>query len=109
MSQTVPPEDIVLQPSELDVAAATESLFAEIASASGDALFADQVRVMNGQLSRLRPYEAPLLPDRDLEFAALSACWSERDLPRLRQLVQAYFQRRQDIVPDLVKLMNMTH
>jgi len=109
MRQTVPSELGSAQTREIDVAAATDMLFAEIANAAGDALFADQVRALNTQMSRLRPYEAALIPDRDQEFAALSACWSKRDLPRLRQLVQVYFQRRQAIVPELVKLINVTH
>ena len=89
-----------------DVAVATQALFAEIASASEDVGLIAAMTTLNAQLAMIRPYEAAFIEDRDEELAALSESWARRDMTRLRRLVLTYFQRRRDIVPQLVTLIN---
>lgn len=89
-----------------DVAVATQALFAEIASASGDDDLVAAMTTLNTHLAMIRPYEAAFINDRDEELAALSDSWARRDMTRLRALVLTYFQRRRDIVPQLVTVIN---
>jgi len=88
-----------------DIVSATEGLFLEIAS-NADARLKEAVTVMNGRRRLVRLYEAALIPDREEELAALKACWNARDIPRLRDLIFAYYKRRHDLAPQIVALMN---
>ena len=91
---------------ELDIAAATERLFQDIASASDNETLRTSMLTMNQQMHAIRPYEAALIPDRHSEYEALSACWAERDMAQLQRLIVAYFKRRQDLTPQLAALIN---
>lgn len=90
----------------LAIAEATETLFMEIASASGSQIVQRNMELMNRELKAFRPYEEDLIPDRQAEFDRLSACWAARDIPRLQILIAAYMKRRQDLAPEIVGQIN---
>ena len=89
-----------------EITSATERLFIEIADAFDDEGFQRSVRATNADMYKVRRYESALIPDLDSEFQALSECWKARDLPRLRMLLAAYFERREQLSPAIQKLIN---
>jgi hypothetical protein len=92
--------------SSLAIVEATETLFMEIASASGNEVVRRSMELMNRELKAFRPYEEDLIPDRQAEFDTLSACWAARDIPRLQILIAAYMKRRHDLVPEITGRIN---
>lgn len=81
-----------------NIATLTERLFQQMAEQSGNAVLQETVRRLNRELTATRPFETDLIPDLDAEYAALSAAWEQRDYPRLRRLIKAYFERRRPLL-----------
>ncbi|HTM81570.1 hypothetical protein [Asticcacaulis sp.] len=107
MTSAAPPSPF--PPSALaadDIVEATERLFLEIAEAAGNEAVRQAILTINEQMHSIRPYEAAFISDRQAEFEALSSSWASRDMPELRRLIMVYFERRQDITPQLVSLIN---
>ena len=90
----------------MDVAAATERLFQEIADSTGSDLIKQSMAMINQRLHTIRPYEAALFSDREAEFEALLDAWRRRDKAGLQQLLIAYFNRREEAAGKLVNLIN---
>jgi len=98
-----------LSPNAPDIAHATANLFIEIAKTSSDPKLAAGMLALNARMIPIRQFEAVFFPDLEQEYAALSACWKQRDMVHLQQLVTDYFERRRVIVPALAALMNARH
>jgi DNA-binding GntR family transcriptional regulator len=91
---------------EAEVTVATERLFSEVVNGMENPWLSGQMARMNEIMRQVRPYEAALIPDRAQELEALAKAWAARDIERLQTLLQAYFERRKALVPELVKLIN---
>jgi len=89
-----------------DITAATERLFVEIADGFDDTAFQQSVRAANADMYATRRYESAFIPDLGSEYAALSDCWKARDIPRLKALLAAYFERRKRLGPEIQKLID---
>ncbi|WP_298325471.1 hypothetical protein [Asticcacaulis sp.] len=94
---------------EAEVTVATERLFCEVVNGLQNPLLSRQMARMNEIMRQVRPYEAALIPDRAQELDALARAWADRDMARLETLLQAYFDRRKALVPQLVNLINHPH
>ena len=73
---------------------------------SGNGSLRETIGLINARLHRIRPYESAYIPDRRAEYEAMATAWATRDMPRLRELTTAYFQRRRDLVPQIAKIIN---
>ncbi|HTM81904.1 hypothetical protein [Asticcacaulis sp.] len=91
---------------DTDVTAATERLFIEISGTFADQTLREMMPVVNAQLFSTRRYECALIPDLEAEYQALSEAWRVRDIPRLKQLLAVYFQRREALEPEFNRLKN---
>ena len=89
-----------------DIAEKTETLFQDICEVSGNAMLSQTIGVINAHLQVVRPYEGAYFPDRRTEYEAMATAWAKRDMPRLRELTTAYFQRRRELVPQIAKIIN---
>ena len=89
-----------------DISERTEALFQDICDASGNELLRNTIGLINAHLHIIRPYESAFIPDRQVEFEAMSQAWTDRDLPRLRELTTAYFRRRRDLIPQLAQFIS---
>ena len=96
-----------LSASHEDIISATEALFLDIAKNS-DAGLQGAVKSINSRRRLIRMYEVALIPDREDELAALRACWAARNIPQLKALLVKYYQRRHELAPQIVALMNAT-
>lgn len=94
---------------DLEIAQATERLFAEIATTSGNPALQAGLASVNAQLQSIRPFEAALFPDRQAELDALTKAWREGDMARLQILLRHYFARRRDAAPQLAHLISQRH
>jgi len=103
---SAPDPRVAAASSDLDIAEATSQLFQAIADGVGNAALRTDMIAMNQALAAYRPYEGALIPDREAEYAALSQSWAARDWPRLTVLIEAYFERRQALAPQLSQLIN---
>ena len=88
-----------------DIVEATEKLFVEIAQAAGSEALRQAILSINEQMQLIRPYEAAFISNRQAEFDTLSTSWAARDIPEVKRLITAYFERRQNITPDLVNMI----
>lgn len=87
-----------------EITAATERLFVEISQTFEDEILRNTVTAINEDMYATRRFESALIPDLKAEYDALSACWARRDIPKLKQLLVAYFTRRRDLGPEIEKL-----
>ena len=90
----------------VDIAAATDRLFLEMAATATDPAVRAGMLAMNAQMRQVRLAEDAVIPDRAAEFQALSDAWNRRDVPLLQTLITAYFDRREGLLSQLSASVN---
>lgn len=90
----------------LPIADATSRFFLAIAIASNNTGVEATVRYINDSLHLVRTLKETLLPDRHAELDHLIQTWRTGPLSTFEQALDAYFQRRHAIVPEVVRLLS---
>jgi len=85
-----------------DVARATWQLFDAIARATGHRSLQQAVERANDKLAPVRRVGLGLVDDAGDELAALAGHWEKRDAAALRAALEAYHDRRAELVPHIV-------
>jgi DNA-binding GntR family transcriptional regulator len=91
---------------EDDLVKRTWHLFDAIASATGHAPLRRAVRRANDCLAPIRRHKQALLPDAFNELSELIGYWQRRDIGALRSALDRYHDRRKQLVPCIVVLLN---
>lgn len=87
---------------EKDVAELTWQLFDAIARAADHRPLHQAVEQANDRLAPVRRIGMGLVDDAIVELATLARYWHERDIRSLRAGLDAYHERRKQLVPDIV-------
>lgn len=82
---------------------ATETLFNDVASTTGNVELISWIAGLNERLRTVRLIEGSALPDRQEELASLAGLWMRRDERPFARGVQLYHERRIDRLRDLVQ------
>lgn len=93
---------------ESDVAAATRWLFERIAVATGNHWLHDTIRHTNERFLPVRRVEHCLISDASEEFGELMQRWHQGEVKALRSALRRYFERRKQLVPNIVTLFEST-
>ncbi|WP_202841039.1 GntR family transcriptional regulator [Luteimonas saliphila] len=97
--------EVDLSPDD-DLVKRTWHLFDAIASATGHVPLHRTVRRTNDCLAPIRRHKQTLLPDAFEELSELILHWRRRDIDALRLALKRYHDRRMQLVPCIVVLLN---
>jgi len=89
-----------------DLAKSTWHLFDAIAHASGDSFLHHTVKRLNDRLAPIRHAEQDLFGFGHDELPKLTRLWLTHDLASLKPALHAYHQRRRELVPIIVALLD---
>ncbi|HEY1076897.1 MAG TPA: hypothetical protein VGE51_09425 [Fontimonas sp.] len=89
----------------VDVVVLTQQLFDAIASDTQWPDLSRSVQLANERLAATRHTERQFCKDALGELAEINRLWLKRDLPRFRQVLFEYHERRRALVPRLVAVM----
>ena len=90
--------------SDESITTAIEQMFAAITDTTGNAEFRKAIDSANARLHAVRKLTAVLIDDRKAEFERITQAWLNHDDDQVEALLIAYHRRRQELVPDLVRL-----
>ena len=89
-----------------DLVKSTWQLFDTIARATAHRSLHHAVKQANDRLAPIRPAAQGLLERRFEEFSELKRHWQARDMPALKAALHDYHERRKQLVPCIVALLN---
>jgi hypothetical protein len=89
-----------------DVVKLTWQLFDTIARATAHCNLHRAVERANDRLAPIRRVEQDLIKDAPEELSELDRHWQRRDIPALKSALRDYHERRQQLVPCIVALLN---
>lgn len=89
-----------------DMVKLTWQLFDAIARATGHRSLHHAVKQANDRLAPIRRAKQGMLEDTFAELSELRRHWHKRDLPALRSGLIDYHERRKQLVPRIVALLN---
>lgn len=93
-------------PADGDLPKQTWKLFDTIGRSSGGWALYRSVRCANDRLAPIRRAEQGLIEQAAEELAELTRLWQAHDTARLNSALHAYHERRKQLVPCIVALMN---
>lgn len=93
-------------PTDDDLPKKTWKLFDAIARGTGHWSLHQAVRQTNDRLAPIRRAKQELIDHAAEELAELQQLWQAQDTARLSSALRAYHQRRKQLVPCIVALMN---
>lgn len=93
-------------PAEEDVATLTWQLFDTIARATLHSSLHHAVKQANDRLAPIRRASIGLIENTFEELSALNRHWQHRDTPALKAALHDYYERRKQLVPCIVALLN---
>ncbi len=92
--------------SEEDVVKLTWQLFNAIAHAAGQGQLHQAIKRANDQLAPIRRAKHELLERPFEELVELNRHWNAQDIPALKNALHMYHERRKQLVPCIVALLN---
>jgi DNA-binding FadR family transcriptional regulator len=91
---------------EADVIKQTWKLFDAIARAARRPVLHHTLKQVNDRLAPIRRAKQSLFDDSAAELSALHRLWHARDIPSLKSALCEYHQRRIQMVPQIVALLD---
>jgi len=91
-----------------DLAMATRELFERMALATGNQWLHEAVRHTDERFLSVRRIEQGLISDASEELGKLAQRWRQGDAKAMQSALGRYFQRRQQLVPNIVMLLEST-
>ena len=89
-----------------DLVKRTWHLFDAIGAATGHVPLHREIRRTNDCLATIRRHKQTLVPDAFEELSALVLHWRRRDIDALQSALNRYHDRRKQLVPCIVVLLN---
>lgn len=99
-------EQLELATADGDLVKLTWQLFDAIAHATGHWSLHHAVKRANDRLAPIRRAKQGLLDHTYEELSQLNQCWQTRDMPALKSALRDYHERRKQLVPSIVALLN---
>lgn len=100
------PEALELASADDDLVKLTWQLFDTIAHATAHWSLHHAVKQANGRLAPIRRAKQGLLEHTYEELSQLNQHWQARDIPALKSALRDYHERRKQLVPCIVALLN---